>query len=102
MGGTVDVLKTLVAGGFPVLVETGVYQLDLANNVSWMGHYYLVTGYDDTNGEFITQDAYKGPDHRIKYTALENEWRSFNFLFMVVHTPDKEALLANLMGPHVG
>jgi hypothetical protein len=98
VGGTVDLLKTLVAGGFPVLIETGIYQLDLANNVSWMGHYLLITGYDDANSEFITQDAYVGQDHRVKYTKLESEWRAFNFLFMVVHTADKELLLQSLMG----
>lgn len=98
IGGTVDLVKKLVAGNFPALVETGVYQLDLANNVSWMGHYYLVTGYDDANGEFITQDAYKGPDHRVKYTDMEKEWRSFNFLFMIVYSSDKEPALRGLMG----
>ncbi len=98
IGGSLDLLKILVAGGFPVLIETGVYQLDLANNISWMGHYLLVTGFDDANSEFIVQDAYNGQDHRIKYAKLENEWRSFNFLFMVVHTADKEPLLRSLMG----
>lgn len=98
IGGKLELLKSLVAGGFPVLLETGVYQLDLANNVSWMGHYVLVTGYDDAAGEFILQDAYNGQNHREKYAKLENEWRSFNFLFMVVYTPDKEQTLMSLMG----
>lgn len=98
IGGTVNLVKTLVAGGFPVLLETGVYQLDLANNISWMGHYILVTGYDEANSEFIVQDAYNGQDQRVKYPKLENEWRSFNFLFMVIHTADKEPLLRGLMG----
>jgi len=98
IGGTQDLLKTLAAGGFPVLLETGVYQLDLANNVSWMGHYVLVTGYDNAAGEFITQDAYNGQDHRVKFAKLENEWRSFNFLFMVVYSADREAQLQSLMG----
>ncbi|NMB55150.1 MAG: hypothetical protein GYA15_10665, partial [Leptolinea sp.] len=98
IGGTQDLLKTLVAGGFPVLLETGVYQLDLANNVSWMGHYVLVTGFDNAAGEFITQDAYNGQDHRVKFAKLESEWRSFNFLFMVVYSADREAQLQSLMG----
>ncbi|MEI8132778.1 MAG: C39 family peptidase [Leptolinea sp.] len=98
MGGNSALLKTLIAGGFPVLLEMGVYQLDLANNVSWMGHYILVTGYDEAKGEFIVQDAYKGPNQRFAYPALENEWRSFNFLFMVVYTPEKEQHLMDLLG----
>jgi tetratricopeptide (TPR) repeat protein len=98
LGGTTDLLKTLVAGGFPVLIEKGVYLVDLANRVSWMGHYNLVTGYDDVKGEFIAQDSYLGPDHRFKYKDLENEWRSFDFLFMVIYTPEKEQALMDLLG----
>jgi len=100
IGGTSDLLKSLVAGGFPVLIEKGVYLLDLANKVSWMGHYNLVTGYDDANGEFIVQDAYLGADHRFKYQALENEWRSFNYLFMVIYTPEKEQTLMDIIGQY--
>jgi uncharacterized protein YvpB len=99
IGGTVDQLKQLVAGGFPVMLETGIYELDLSNVVSWMGHYILITGYDDATGEFIMQDAYNGPDHRMQYKKLENEWRAFNFLYLIVYTPDKEGQLMALMGP---
>ncbi len=99
IGGTIELIKSLVAGGFPVLTEMGVYQLDLANNVSWMGHYVLVTGYDDSTGEFITQDAYKSANRRVKYTEFEKEWRSFNFLYMVVHSAEREPELRAIMGP---
>jgi tetratricopeptide (TPR) repeat protein len=99
IGGTVDLLKTLVAGGFPVQLEIGEYQLDLANVVSWMGHYILVTGYDDAKGEFIVQDAYLGQNQRVKYAKLENDWRNFNFLYLIVYSADKQPLLQNLMGP---
>jgi tetratricopeptide (TPR) repeat protein len=98
VGGTVDQLKSLVAGGFPVMLETGIYELDLSNVVSWMGHYILVTGYDDANSEFILQDAYNGPDHRMKYDKLEGEWRAFNFLYLIVYSPEKEGQLMALMG----
>jgi len=99
IGGTLEQLKTLVAGGFPVILETGVYEIDLSNELSWMGHYVLVTGYDDANSEFILQDAYNGPDHRMKYKKLESEWRAFNFLYLIVYSPDKEKQLMTLMGP---
>jgi tetratricopeptide (TPR) repeat protein len=99
IGGSMDQLKQLVAGGFPVMLETGIYELDLSNVVSWMGHYILVTGYDDANSEFIVQDAYNGPDHRIKYAKLESEWRAFNFVYLITYAPDKEGLLMALMGP---
>jgi tetratricopeptide (TPR) repeat protein len=98
IGGTTEILKTMVAGGFPVLIEKGVYLRDLADKVSWMGHYNLVTGYDDNTGEFIAQDSYLGPNHRFKYKDLEDEWRSFNFLFMVIYPAEQEEKVMDLLG----
>ncbi len=99
IGGTVDLARNLVAGGFPVLVEVGEYQLDLANVVSWMGHYLLITGYDDAKSEFIVQDAYKGQNQKVKYTSLESDWRNFNFVYVVVYPQEKEQLVQAIMGP---
>jgi hypothetical protein len=42
-GGSLEVLRRLVSGGFPVVVERGVYLRDLTGKVSWMGHYQTVT-----------------------------------------------------------
>ena len=63
-GGNVELLKTLVASGFPVIAEKGIYQtLPPEQTMQWAGHYAFTTGYDDTTGEFIWQDAYT-PDRK--------------------------------------
>ena len=60
-GGDIELLKRLIAGGFPVLVEKGYYEADYTGKVAWMGHYLYTTGYDEAAGEFIVQDAYLKP-----------------------------------------
>ena len=35
-GGNIDLLRRLVSGGFPVVVEKGIYELDLNGRMGWM------------------------------------------------------------------
>ncbi len=98
-GGTLDLLKKLVANGFPVLIETGVYFPETATGLtSWMGHYRVVTGYNDAKKELTVQDSYIRADLPLGYDAFMTDWRSFNFVFGVAYTKDKEAQLAAVLG----
>jgi len=105
-GGDVDVLHRLVASGFPVVVEKGIYEKDMNGNVSWMGHYAFVTGYDDSTQEFIYQDTYHpegappGPNRRISYEQFIDGWRAFDYIFIVVYPYDHEAQVLTLLGDH--
>jgi len=96
-GGTLDLLKELLAAGFPVIIEKGTYGLrdTLTGKYSWMGHYNLVTGYDDAAQQFIIQDSYLAPGANIRfdYTLIEQEWRAFNFGFLVVYPADQQKRL---------
>ena len=100
-GGDIQLLKRLIAAGFPVLVEKGYYEADYTGKVAWLGHYLYTTGYDDPAGEFIVQDAYlePGPDMRVAYPDYIDGWRSFNYLFMVVYPFEREADLYETLGP---
>lgn len=100
-GGTLALLKNLLADGFPVLTEVGVYFPETATGMtSWMGHYRTVTGYNDQRGEVIVQDSYIKPDLTIPYDTFVSDWRSFDFVFLVAYSPDKEAKLAALLGEY--
>ncbi len=77
VGGDNDTLKRFLAAGFPVLVEKGTYLTDLTGVKSWMGHYEVVTGYDDAQGQFITQDSFTSPDFAVPYPVMEKSWRAF-------------------------
>ncbi len=100
-GGEIEVVKRLVAGGFPVVIEKGYYERDYTGKVSWLGHYQFVTGYDDAEGVFIVQDAYlkPGEDLPVPYEEFLEGWRSFDYLFMVVYPPEREAEVLELLGP---
>lgn len=100
-GGDIELVKRLVANGFPVLIEKGYYEADYTGKVAWLGHYLFVTGYDDGQGAFIVQDAYlkPGKDMRSEYETFVEGWRSFNYLFMVIYPPEREAEVFELLGP---
>jgi hypothetical protein len=99
-GGDIDVLRRLLAAGFPVVAEKGYYERDYAGKVGWMGHYQFVTGYDDARQELIVQDTYNdGPNFHISYADFMEGWRSFNFVFVVVYPADEERAVMSLLGP---
>jgi len=96
IGGDLDTLKRLIAGGFPVLVEKGHDPPD----DDWMGHYVLLNGYDDARARFISQDSLILPDLPVPYQVLEQvEWRDFNYAFLVVYPPERQAEVLALLGP---
>ncbi|MCK4488628.1 MAG: C39 family peptidase, partial [Anaerolineales bacterium] len=99
-GGDLDLLKHMIANGFPVLVEKGYYEEDYTGKVAWMGHYLFTTGYDETAGEFVVQDAYlePGKNMRVDYQTYLEGWRSFDYLFMVIYPPERQDQVLTLLG----
>jgi len=98
-GGDIDLLKRLVAAGFPVVAEKGYFEADYTGRVGWMGHYQFVTGYEDGVQSLIVQDTWlDGPNFRINYDKFANGWRSFDYVFFLVYPPDRESEVMNLLG----
>jgi tetratricopeptide (TPR) repeat protein len=105
-GGDADLLKRLIAAGFPVITEKGIYEPLLPENtIQWGGHYALTTGYDDVNKQFTWQDSYiplptsVGKNTKTSYADYMSGWRSFNYVFIVVYPADHEAQLDQILGP---
>ncbi|HXF84800.1 MAG TPA: C39 family peptidase [Anaerolineales bacterium] len=101
VGGDLDTLKRLIAANYPVIIEsttslnpddTGWPDDDL-----WAAHYLLLTGYDDATQTFIAQDTYRGPDQNISYEKLLEEWKPFNYLYMIVYLPQQEEEIKSLL-----
>ncbi len=108
-GGTVDLIKSLIAAGFPIIAEKGIYQtLPPENTMQWAGHYAFTTGYDDAPGSLVYQDSYtpdekipheqQGKNVRVSYQDYLNGWRAFNYVFIVVYQPEREAELYQVLG----
>ncbi len=97
-GGNVELLKRLVAAGFPVIIERGFE--DEVPGKGWMGHYGLITAYDDSKDWFLVQDAFMGADYVRTYDQVETLWQPFNYVYMVVYPPAREGEVLNVLGRH--
>ena len=114
-GGDLQTIKALISAGFPVMIEKSFEPFDLRSE-GWMGHYNLVVGFDDGKRSLTVQDSYLlshtpwgleipkemwdsfiGFD--FSYNDLEQAWRSFNYVFIVVYPPEKENEVISLIGP---
>ncbi|MEZ4715309.1 MAG: C39 family peptidase [Caldilineaceae bacterium] len=97
VNGSPDRLRALLAAGIPVLVETW----HEAEPNDGLGHYRLLTGYDDARNVWIAYDTY---DNRnpvatdgtyqgvaLDYGEFDNWWRVFNRTFVLVYPPDRAA-----------
>ncbi len=100
VGGDLQLLKQLIAGGFPVMIEESFFS-DLPywpNDDLWAAHYLLVTGYDDSTQAFTGQDSFHGPNQVISYSTLDDYWQIFNRVYLLVYLPVHEGALKSILG----
>jgi tetratricopeptide (TPR) repeat protein len=97
-------LRRLVSAGVPVLVETWL------DHDGGMGHYRLVTGYDDAAGEWTVYDSYVSdgidpkatyPGIRIPYDQMERMWHVFNRTYLVVFDEARAQAVQDIVGADV-
>lgn len=100
VNGDLETLKRFVAAGYPVLMEKGYYCEKGERCSGWFGHYSVVTGYDDAKQVFITQDSFRGPNLKLTYTYIEENWRAFNNVYLVVFPAgaEQDAKVQALLG----
>ncbi len=101
MGGTLDLLKRLVANGFPVVIETGA----MFEAYDWIGHYRALVAYDDAYQRFYFFDSFLGVGEGAQgvatsYAEVDKDWQAFNRAFIVVYEPQREGLLRSIMDSH--
>lgn len=106
VAGTLDLLKRLLAANYPVIVEVAskIDQQDAngPNDDLWDAHYLLVNGYDEAEKTFLVQDSQHGAatdaDKKVPYETLEQNWKPFNYLYMVIYFPQDEAEIQSILG----
>jgi tetratricopeptide (TPR) repeat protein len=95
LGGSLDLIKQFIAAGFPVMIEMGHHPPD----DWWMGHYVVVSGYDDAWSALITQDSLIMADLPLPYSDIEAQWwRDFNRPLLVVYPPERENEVLRIFG----
>ncbi|MBN1536708.1 MAG: tetratricopeptide repeat protein [Anaerolineales bacterium] len=100
VAGDIKLLKTLLAAGLPVIVEETFYfeSAYWPNDDLWAAHYNLLTGYDDAEQVFITQDSYHGANLQVSYEMLDEYWQTFNRIYLVVYPVEQEELVKSILG----
>lgn len=96
VGGDLNTLRRFIAAGFPLVIEKG---LDPEDD-DWLGHYQLISGYDDQHQQVIVYDSFQGPahDYPIPYAVVEEFWPHFNNVYIVIYPPQEEARVMALLG----
>lgn len=94
VGGDLQMIKNLLAAGFPVVIEKGYDPPD----DDWMGHYLTLNGYDDTQEKFTAQDSLIMPDYPLPYETVEQRWRDFNHVYLVIFPMDRLSEVSSILG----
>ena len=95
-GGDLNIVKQLVASGFPVLIERGYINAQ----EGWMGHYGLIVGYDDETQEVTIPDTYLGVI-KIKYDEINRYWAQFDKIYLVIFPVDRAQEVYDILGPQM-
>jgi hypothetical protein len=98
LGGSVDLLKRLVAAGYPVMVERGFVNID-EDWKGWMGHYGVVDGYDDAKNAVHIPDTVFG-NIWVDYDTLQTFWDQFAGTYLVIFPADDRETVLGLLGEH--
>ncbi len=96
-------LRRFLSNGLPVLVETWIEP----KPDDGLGHYRVLTGYDDARRVWIAYDSFisKGvradePYHGIliPYDELAQGWKVFNNAYLILYPPAQEPLVRAILG----
>lgn len=106
VNGDFDRLRLLLSNGVPVLVETWL-ELEPGNG---MGHYRLLTGYDDASQQWTAFDSYVSAGVaadqpyrgiHLSYEELGHLWAVFNRTYVLIYTDDMAPLVLSILGEEV-
>lgn len=100
VGGNVDLLKKLLANGFPVVIEesTTLDRSFWSGDDQWAGHYLLLLGYDETSQQFAVEDSFVPQKKTISYVEIDQNWQAFNRVFILVYLPSQQQQIESLLG----
>ncbi len=100
VGGDLQLLKNLIAAGFPVMIEESFFSVEQywPNDDLWAAHYLLVTGYDEAAQTFTGQDSFHGPNQVIAASTIDSYWQIFNRVYLLVYPTAKEDALKHILG----
>lgn len=93
-GGDSNILKQLVAAGFPVIIETGVYSSELGG---WAAQYEIVTGYSRFGQVFEIDGSDLSHEYQSEAELTDN-WRALNYVYILVYPGNQDQLARSSLG----
>ncbi|PWH20603.1 MAG: hypothetical protein DDG58_02005 [Ardenticatenia bacterium] len=102
VNGSAERLRLLLSNGLPVMVETW---LELEPN-NGMGHYRLLTGYDDSRQIWIAYDSYVSTGVKadapyqgiqLPYTEMDTLWAVFNRTYLLLYTEELAPIVTGIL-----
>lgn len=107
--GDLQTVRRLLSEEIPVIVEYGLEPEGEYRWMEWMGHYLLLSAYDDAQETFWVYDSWPRlgelPDESFVYEELaldyeevDQHWRHFNRNYVVLYDPADENLVAEIIG----
>ncbi|MEJ2559569.1 MAG: C39 family peptidase [Anaerolineae bacterium] len=106
VNGDFDRLRLLLSNGVPVLVETWL-ELEPGNG---MGHYRLLTGYNDASQQWTAFDSYVSvgvaadQPYRgihLSYEEMGRLWTVFNRTYVLIYSDEVAPLVLSILGDEV-
>jgi hypothetical protein len=104
INGNMDLLRTLLSNGLPVLIETWL----IPEPNDGMGHYRLLTGYSDADRSWIAYDSYvsasllapDGPYQgiRLDYAETDQLWEVFNRTYLLIYPAAQSQVVQAILG----
>lgn len=97
--GDLNRLKQFLAAGYPVIIEESftLEQSFWPGDDLWSSHFVLLTGYEEEKAVFIAQDVYYGPNTKLDESKLLNDWKAFNYVYLVLFEPKEESAIKTLI-----
>ncbi|HLY66837.1 MAG TPA: C39 family peptidase, partial [Chloroflexota bacterium] len=89
--GNQDVIKALVANGFPVIVAQYVSASEPDD------HFRPIEAYDDAGQYFLSSDPLLGTGYRISYQQFDQLWQHYDRNFMVIYPPGRQQALDGVL-----
>lgn len=90
--GTMELVEKLIAQDLPVITRTW-----LKSNED-IGHYRVITGYNQEARQLIQDDSLQGKQLNYSYDEFENLWQAFNYEFLVLVPKDKVKIVEMILG----
>lgn len=90
--GTIDLLKTFTTNGIPVVVKSWL------NPNEDIGHFRVITGFNENTQTLFYQDSYNGPDLAMSYQEFQGMWQPFHYEYFIVVPPRLEPMVTSIVG----